>query len=370
MGFSPAGWRGGLAAVGLWVVVLVGNSHAQNVPALINYQGQIANPDGTTPPTADYVISFTIFDAPSGGKRVWGPQIFDGQTGPGHGVKIPVVQGYFNVMLGSVDIAGASITSAFDQPQRFVELQIGGGAPISRRQQLLGVPYAFRAGNASLADKAILADRADTAGKLSAPIDVDALGAAVAERLVPPGTIVAFGGDTNKIPAGWLLCNGAALVSSQFPRLYSAIGTAWGDASEDNDATTDFRLPDCRGLFLRGANLNKPNPEAAGDPDRQGRVASAIGGNAQNQVGSLQPHALERHDHGGVTGEGNVEGTNPFRDFVDTPVAQQNPLVFAYQRDRAGYARPLSQHTHNISPSGNSTETRPSNVYVNYIIKR
>lgn len=127
---------------------------AQSVPALINYQGRIQNSNGTVPPTADYELSFRIYDAAHGGTLIWGPQVFYGTSGPGKGPKIPMVQGYFNVMLGQVDTANRSIVSAFSNAARYLEFQVGTNNPIIPRQQLLSAPYALRAGGADLADNA------------------------------------------------------------------------------------------------------------------------------------------------------------------------------------------------------------------------
>lgn len=123
--------------------------HGQSVPALINYQGQIAKPDGTPVDTADYVLTFKVFDSTDGPGVIWGPQIFDGQTGAGHGLKIPVVKGYFNVMLGPVDTAERPLDQAFNATNRFVEITVGANQPISPRQQILSAPFALRAESAS-----------------------------------------------------------------------------------------------------------------------------------------------------------------------------------------------------------------------------
>ena len=84
--------------------------------------------------------------AAQGGNPLWGPQVFDGNPGQGHGPKIPVVQGYFNVMLGPVDTSGQSLLNAFNQTNRFVEITISNRPPIAPRQQVLSAPYAIRAG--------------------------------------------------------------------------------------------------------------------------------------------------------------------------------------------------------------------------------
>lgn len=47
-------------------------SGAQPVPQLINYQGRLANSDGSPFPTADYQLSIRIYDAATNGVLVLG----------------------------------------------------------------------------------------------------------------------------------------------------------------------------------------------------------------------------------------------------------------------------------------------------------
>jgi microcystin-dependent protein len=280
------------------------SSRAQSVPPMINYQGRLANPDGSPFPTADYELRVSIYDAASNGIRVWGPQVFDGTSGLGHGPRIPVLQGYFNVMLGSVDTNGRSLLNAFGSSNRFVEVTVSNRPPISPRQQILSTPYSMEAGNGS-----------------------------------PPGSIVAFGGDPLRVPNGWLLCDGRPVVRAVFHRLFEAIDTFWGHG----DGSSTFNLPDLRGYFLRGVDST---PSADRDPEYASRTALKPGGNTGRNVGSYQPDELRLHSHplnvytypAGGTGGGDIIRASPTSD-------QRMAL-----------------------PAGGS-ETRPKNVYVNYIIK-
>lgn len=64
------------------------------------------------------------------------------------------------------------------------------------------------------------------------------------------GMIAPFAGPADKIPAGWLLCDGSAVSRSEYIHLYNAIGVCWGEG----DGSTTFNLPDLRGMFLRQNN--------------------------------------------------------------------------------------------------------------------
>jgi len=126
-----------------------------SIPQLINYQGMLTNAEGQPLETKEYKLSFSIFNQPTGGEAVWGPQIFDGVYTTGHGAKVPVVRGHFNVILGPTDSEGRSITEAFQTNNAYLEITVeNNNAPISPRQQILSVPYAINAKNAVNAENA------------------------------------------------------------------------------------------------------------------------------------------------------------------------------------------------------------------------
>lgn len=119
---------------------------AQSVPQLINYQGQLLDPTGAPLPTGDYDVEISLFPVESGGGPIWGPQKFNGQSGPGLGAKVPVVGGRFNLSLGPEDTGGNDLGSVFKaNASVFLELRVGTANPIAPRQQMLAAPYAFHA---------------------------------------------------------------------------------------------------------------------------------------------------------------------------------------------------------------------------------
>jgi microcystin-dependent protein len=185
--------------------------------------------------------------------------------------------------------------------------------------------------------------------------------AKTAENGLPPGTILPFGGDKSKVPAGFLPCDGTLYSATTYADLYNAIGSNWG-----GDASS-FRVPDLRGLFLRGAG------EGTGDPDGANRVAIKPGGNTGDKVGSWQGDGTRSHIHNGTT---NSDGAH-------------NHLLKSHQ---AGNSNDSFRQYYVVDPDGNDTqrsfpsdgsahqhafttdatggnETRPKNAAVLYIIK-
>ncbi|MCP4137461.1 MAG: hypothetical protein GY754_41220, partial [bacterium] len=119
------------------------------------------------------------------------------------------------------------------------------------------------------------------------------------EGLVSPvGSITPFAGSKEKVPHGWLFCDGRSVSRSEYCELFQVVGIAWG--SPDGDL---FNVPDLRGVFLRGVDRGSGK-----DPGAGSRVAIMSGGNTGNNVGSYQVDEFESHNH-------RVHGTN----HGDTP---------------------------------------------------
>jgi len=160
----------------------------------------------------------------------------------------------------------------------------------------------------------------------------------------PAGVIEAYGGST--APAGYLLCDGSAVSRTTYSALFSAIGATFGSG----DGSTTFNLPDLRGRFLRGVDGT-----AGRDPDATSRTAMASGGNTGNAVGSVQADAFQGHWHGTEWAQGTLGSSAGFA-RGSTPVSSSGEVT-----------DPISDGVHGTPRV--SSETRPVNAYVNYIIK-
>jgi microcystin-dependent protein len=222
-------------------------------------------------------------------------------------------------------------------------------------------------------DTAWIADgQAVSATKLKADFDeiqtrLQALEAAASGTVIPPGTIVAYGGPA--APTGWVFCDGKKYnaLDPKYGALYRAIGTAFGG----DPTAQDFNVPDLQGRFIRGADN-----QSGHDLDAAGRMASAIGGNTGGIVGSLQPGATASpltpfqasqsgvHAHTYTTWDlattcstmGTTGCALPFM----TPNENGSPNLSSTSSEGV--------HGHTVQGGGDS-ETRPLNVAVNYIIK-
>jgi len=103
------------------------------VPGVMSYQGYLTN-NGGVPLTGTPDFQFALYEASSGGTALWSENQND----------VPVTNGYFSVMLGSVTPLQASL---FDGSQRYLEVRVdtGSGLTTLPRQLLGSVPFAFQA---------------------------------------------------------------------------------------------------------------------------------------------------------------------------------------------------------------------------------
>lgn len=168
---------------------------------------------------------------------------------------------------------------------------------------------------------------------------------------VPVGTILIY---TDTIPEvdtvyqppgapGFLYCNGAEITGLVYPTLKTLLGTSWGNGGDTDPNTVN--LPDLRGMIVRG--VNGARSDGKQDPG-DGRTSMLPGGNTGNKRGSYQSHALEQHTHAytrrSTTYTADSGGTNVWRSDA-------------------------SHDTSGVNGAQVSSETRPKNAYVHYIIK-
>ncbi len=178
------------------------------------------------------------------------------------------------------------------------------------------------------------------------------------------GTMVAFGGDINNIPQGWLLCDGTELDNTNplYLPLFKVIGYNWGSSNHSNK----FNVPNTAGMFLRGANNGLKN-----DPDANARIPFT-GGIAGDKVGSKQMDAFQSHEHnynGYIFHANNPNNVAGFvTQFTNGQTYLAQPLIAGpnIYADPNYCSCPTSQQ---LAKPQTSSETRPANISVNYIIK-
>ncbi|RPI67374.1 MAG: tail fiber protein, partial [Ignavibacteriae bacterium] len=108
---------------------------------------------------------------------------------------------------------------------------------------------------------------------------------------VPVGGLVPYAGTAAPEGTSFLPADGRALSATDYPALYAAIGTTYGDGSTDVLSETDFNLPDTRNVFVKGATDNGAERTFA-DPLNAERVR--LDNNARGSV--LDPGVMSNHE--------------------------------------------------------------------------
>lgn len=198
--------------------------------------------------------------------------------------------------------------------------------------------------------------------------------------VAPTGTVTAYAGavdvETRKrlAQAGWLVCDGANYKIQDYQALYHAIGTVYGGNSKKGE----FKVPDFRGVFLRGLDLGRqmdPKRQLGqyqGDINRGHSHTADMGLDgehlhpARTEVAGEHNHRLQAQgfwytmkdklERRSMTGD-----VNDFQEYWTTrDGAHHHPVII----DKAGQHR----HSIRIGDSGGE-ESRPKNYPVTYLIR-
>ena len=112
------------------------------------------------------------------------------------------------------------------------------------------------------------------------------------------GLIMAWGGSSDNIPSGYLLCDGTPISRSTYSELFSAIGVTHGSG----DGQNTFNLPNLKDKFIVGASLG------TGDTAYPGVSPGSTGGSA-NAVLIAHNHEIQTHDGHSQGDDGDFNAT-------------------------------------------------------------
>jgi len=185
---------------------------------------------------------------------------------------------------------------------------------------------------------------------------------------VPTGSIVAFRGEEDDLPSGWILCDGSSFPDDSFhEKLKSFLG-----------ATS---VPDLRGLFLRGTgsyvndnsksgpSLNEVQDDAFVSHNHPINLTTSTNGNHAHQVTNTSWHdgndGQEYLIGAKINGAGNQTTTTQSGGSFINVGGVMVPIP-----DRMSVS---PEHNHSfdgdVGTAGSNDETRPANYGINYIIK-
>lgn len=178
-------------------------------------------------------------------------------------------------------------------------------------------------------------------------------------NVIPPvGSIVPFAGST--VPDGWLLCDGSEKSQSTYADLYSAIGTTY-NSGYSSTTSGYFRLPDLRGIFLKGA----------GTTDRSNNSKDALNNYyAGGSLGTYNTDKMQGHYHtplGTDLGEKLVCEYCSTRAITGDTGPTEDYRAFHHQESLNTTTGNPAAGSNGTPRTGNTTE--PQYLSLNFIIK-
>jgi microcystin-dependent protein len=282
---------------------------AQDIPIVI--EGVLKSSEGTALPEGFYSLTFRLYLSNDGDAQ---PLWSETQS------NVALKDGVYRIVLGSVN----PIRLAFDRPY-FLGVSLGDQAEFIPRSELTAAPaalFASRGGGGT-----------------------------------EPGMIAPFAGYLEKIPYGWFPCDGRALKSTEYPALFSIIGTTYGNGSSGMGAGggTDFNVPNLNGQFLRGVDAGR-----FGSRPGLGVVqaASTAAPNTALNIGSAATAGQHSHNTISASHILHRDGSQPSGNS-----ASQRIVGLISTTESGG------GHSHTGTLGGGDQETRPRNLALIYCIK-
>lgn len=174
----------------------------------------------------------------------------------------------------------------------------------------------------------------------------------------PTGSVQMFVGST--APQGWLLCDGSEYLKTSYPDLDAALSNSntypFGQTNGSGGAgTTHFRVPDMRGIFVRGV----------GSQTISGQAFTGV-------LGQKNRDSINQHSHG-ITEPNSGQGHRHLSSVVSLPHGDVDNGGSINRLASDGNFSPTPYATTGITinntGTGIGTETAPGNIALNYIIK-
>ncbi|WP_045226741.1 phage tail protein [Methyloterricola oryzae] len=274
--------------------VMANRAHAEGPLPIVSYEGLLPQ---TESPALSKRISFSLYDTQDAQTASWGPQQFD---------NVAILNGRFNVLLGTTDTSGRPLPDLSGSAPRYLAITVD-GRELQPRQRLLAALSGLPASQTS--STAATPDRPDPPNPS-----------------VPVGSIIAYWNA--QAPAGWLPCDG-----SNIPE---------GPQYEKLKQLTGQRVPDLRGLFLRGLGQHEQS-------------SYRYPGDVTRRLGEFQLDDFKAHAH-------------PFDDYTFSENTGTAGNAWGHSGRSDIDNSPGSPFKHTTAIVGGE-ETRPKNAGVYWIIK-
>lgn len=113
--------------IAAWLLCVVQLAFAQ--PETISYQGVLSQPGGVRAPDGAYEITFGLYTQPTGSQAQWAETL-----------SVPVLDGFFSVVLGETNPIDLNFTQQF-----WMAMRVNGSPELTPRIKLNATPYSFSA---------------------------------------------------------------------------------------------------------------------------------------------------------------------------------------------------------------------------------
>lgn len=186
------------------------------------------------------------------------------------------------------------------------------------------------------------------------------------------GEIITSARDLSDPHEGTLPCDGATLYDATLyttlaAKFWNSTQSKWKFGGTGTYPTGQFRTPNLKGAFVRGADLG-----AGRDVDAASRTASGTNGVTGDAVGSYQDEAFKSHTHiqdaHNHTQNPHTHSMNQLADAVGTTGAigtRVNVSFDQYTNATTATNNPTTATNQNTGGS----ETRPKNIAVNFFVR-
>ena len=333
----------------------------------LTYQGRITTPTGGDIQDGTYSFKFNFYPLEDSQEQIcyWRSD------------SVWVKSGNFRVVMGKGDGTGTCENDlAFsrvlaDNPEVWMEMEVGADSSsleiLNNRVNIGGTPRSLHSQISEVSKYAM--------------------------NGVPVGTVVAFMGNEDAPPAGWIPADGRAIDSSINPEYSALVDHLRGLGNEavfasDCSSSSCANVPDLRRMFLKGKDFGadaienlKPGDYQVDSTKMPNIAFATINNGSHGHSGSTSTDGTHYHNLMGngngadtwptlyTSGGGHAVGFWPYhgdQGYVGSSAAGQiiqssGSHYHSITADAAG------EHSHSIS--GGDSETRPKSITVLYIIK-
>ena len=176
---------------------------------------------------------------------------------------------------------------------------------------------------------------------------------------VPSGAVFCIA--VASVPSGYLECNGQSVSRTTFAALFAVIGTQYGASN-----SSTFKVPDLRGEFIRGFDngrgVDSGRSVASSQSHQHPQHNHAVSASSSSSVNDSGHNHRVRVGTSG-SGGGNVSD----RDSQNPGNFVSNQIENATTGISVSTSTSISQS--NRGGTSNSSETRPRNIAMMYVIK-